>query len=147
MHIHPVVTNLYCADEITDWGRVRALDFDLIVSVGGDHASGFPPFHGAIFIDYHFNDGRLPDGSRLFQVCQYIVAALERGQRVLIHDKSGDNRCYLVAACVLFELGYGRGSAILKLIQSTNGKALSNPVFASFVSRLGNNGAVSYPGS
>ena len=140
MRITPVAPNLYCADAIDDWARVAAMDLDLIVSVGGDHsgAGALPPFHGEMLIDYHMNDGRLPDLGRLNQVCEYVREAIDQGQRILIHDKTGDNRCFLVAGCAMLRAGgYGDGPAILKRLQAIRPGILSNLRFAAFIARGG----------
>lgn len=139
MRITPVAPNLYCSGTVDDWAHVAAMNFDLIVSVGGDHsgAGALPPFHGEMFVDYHMNDGRLPDLGRLNQVCEYVREAIDRGQRILIHDKTGDNRCFLVAGCAMVRAGLGNGPAVLQRLQAIRPGILSNPRFAAFLARGG----------
>jgi predicted protein tyrosine phosphatase len=66
-----------------------------------------------------------------------VVAAVRRGQRVLVHCASGRNRSALVVALALCELEGLTGTQALDRVRALRWNALSNAAFAVLVRRSG----------
>ncbi len=124
---------LYLAPDVDDWAALEQAGISAIFDLDGGLDIGVPtvPNH-TVYLYFPFNDGALPDLTRLHAVGRFGAALVRSGNKVLSHCGLGYNRSALVAGMVLIYLGL-TGPQAVEQIRARRPGALYNEKFASFL--------------
>jgi protein-tyrosine phosphatase len=86
------------------------------------------------YLQWGFDDGRLPDLEQLWRTVNWVCGALRAGRRVLVHCDAGLNRSGLVCALVVRVLRGLGGAYAVELVRICRGKwALCNETFVTYI--------------
>jgi len=137
-----VYGNLYQGSRPPLGTVLRRLGFDVLVLCAQEFQPDEGRFPGLQVIHVPFDDDptTLPDRSVLRGVVeagQHVANALSEDKKVLVTCWMGLNRSGLVSALALHLLLDLPGREIVRMIRSKRHGALSNPIFAELVHRLG----------
>lgn len=84
-----------------------------------------------------YDAGVVPDENQLHELADTVVAALERGGKVLVHCQAGLNRSNLVTALALIKRGRTPSEAINLLREKRSPVVLCNQAFENWLTEQG----------
>lgn len=110
--------------------------FDFVLTLSDWTQDAFPCPPDVPSCSWLFDDGELPDTTKVQSWGRFLAPCVRRGDRVLIRCQAGLNRSGLIVAATLVELGHTAEESV-RLIRRARGiYALSNPHFIKWVYTL-----------
>jgi protein-tyrosine phosphatase len=121
----------------------RAHDFlkegvHAVIDLEGDIDSSLPETEEqakkTLYLYWPIEDGPMPDPGTVRAIAAFVARAMDDGNKVLVHCRSGHNRSGLICARTLIERGMGARDAIeLVREKRKDGEALGNPHFVEWL--------------
>lgn len=117
---------------------IRDAGITYVVNLCGDGPVLSPPDPLRPFTEvrWEIDDGPLPDLDQLDAVVSRVCAAIQQGERVLVHCYAGLNRSGLVNALVVRRLKGVSGAELVAYIRRRRPGALSNRRFVQHILSL-----------